>query len=100
MESGDSKAGSRCNRKTENNISNRPNNHDIDEIGNNKETASDIGIANEDKVNGNEEKTEGRSFDPLVSKNWKDETESHPNTIRENREIRPIDTRSYKPDDS
>ena len=87
MESRDSTAGSRCNEKDENNIISKRDNHDIDEIVSNNEIASATGIANEDngnKVNGNEEKLEEKSFISLITKHWKDETKGHPNDVQEN----------------
>ena len=86
VESKDSKAGGRGNEKGEYAIISRPDNYEIDGIISNKEIASTIGITNEDngnKVDGNEEKLEEKSFVSLVAKHWKDETKSHPNnTIR------------------
>merc|ERR1711923_672888 len=86
VKSEDSTAGSRCNEKDENNIISRRDNHDIDKIVSNNEIASATGIANEDngnKVDGNEEKLEEKSFLSLIAKHWKDETKGHPNnTIR------------------
>ena len=102
VESKDSKAIGRGNEKGENAIISRPDNYEIDGIISNKEIASTIGITNEDngnKVDGNEEKLEEKSFVSLVVKHWKDETKSHPNnTIRkdcrddENMKIASTDT--------
>ena len=78
VESRDSTARSRCNRKNDNNIISRHNNHNDDEIVYNKEIASATCVTNENKVNNIEAKPEERSFVSLIAKHWKDETKSHP----------------------
>ena len=73
-----SHARSRCNRKNDNNIISRHNNHNVDEIVYNKGIASTTRVTNENKVNNIEAKPEERSFVSLIAKHWKDETKSHP----------------------